>query len=85
MHSSLNEELVIYGLASKKTTRLVFEDRDLHTCLMVFLQQHSIPVASSCRGEGVCKKCLLKNILSCQISLQEYIEKFGNYLEIDYW
>lgn len=88
MHRSiemLKKELIIYGKASGKTQRVAFSQSDADTPLMKFLIQHSIPIASSCRGEGICKKCQLGKVLSCQISLQEYIKNFGDYLEIDYW
>lgn len=47
--------------------------------LMDFLRKNSIPIASSCAGEGICKKCGVlieeQQILSCLITLEQIFEK----------
>jgi hypothetical protein len=38
--------------------------------LMRWLQRHGVNVASSCDGEGVCRKCIVNgDTLSCQITV----------------
>lgn len=85
MHGPLSSTFIIKGKASNKTTTLRYSEKDLQTILMLFLHQNSIPIASSCRGEGVCKKCTLAGVLSCQITLEQYIKNYGDSIEIDYW
>ncbi len=42
--------------------------------LMSFLQGHGLPVASSCDGEGVCRKCVVNGeLLSCQVTVGEFL------------
>jgi Na+-transporting NADH:ubiquinone oxidoreductase subunit NqrF len=77
--------ITVRGIVSKKETRLKVSDQDLDKNLMVFLQENGFPIASSCRGEGVCQKCILSNeILSCSINVKDYLIKFGNLIEVDY-
>ena len=68
-------QLLVKGLASKKDIKLFTwsDPKDIPTTtLMDFLRQHKIPVASSCFGEGVCRRCKVnETILSCQVSVQE--------------
>lgn len=71
-------ELEVYGLASaKKIKTIKLSKEDLESSadksLMDFLRSHSLPIASSCYGEGVCEKCEVTlcrdseiQILSCQ-------------------
>lgn len=71
------KELIIYGGASQ-TVIQTFQvlEKDLNnTTLLDFLMAHKIPVASSCLGEGVCKKCgvMIKGekILTCQLTISD--------------
>ncbi|CBW26695.1 hypothetical protein BMS_1875 [Halobacteriovorax marinus SJ] len=59
--------VVIYGEASKKVIKEIsLHEDDLSKTILELLQDHKIPIASSCMGEGVCKKCVINdNILSC--------------------
>jgi ferredoxin len=68
----------INGIASGRLYKSVeFDDSKLELSLMDFLHQNDIPIASSCSGEGVCEKCIVNgDILSCQLSLKEFLEKF---------
>jgi ferredoxin, 2Fe-2S len=36
------------------------EEKDLKKSLMTILQEKGLPVASSCKGEGVCLKCRVR-------------------------
>ena len=65
------KKLVIFGAASKNENTITVQQVDLKLTLLEFLMQHGIPVASSCAGEGVCRKCVYDgNQLSCEISLE---------------
>lgn len=40
--------------------------------LLFFLMRHNVPVASSCAGDGVCKKCALSSgELACKLVVGE--------------
>lgn len=70
------KKLIIYGEASKKEIiQLEVSYRDFETTLMDFLLKNGIPVASSCGGDGICKKCTVtmnhQKILSCQKIIRE--------------
>ena len=53
---------------------------------MDFLIKNGITVASSCAGEGRCRKCIVnENVLSCQINLKQFIlNEVENTIEISY-
>jgi succinate dehydrogenase/fumarate reductase-like Fe-S protein len=71
------KELIIYGEASKKVIKtFLISGNDLNsTTLLEFLMSHKIPVASSCLGEGVCKKCGVmingEKVLTCALSIRD--------------
>jgi Na+-transporting NADH:ubiquinone oxidoreductase subunit NqrF len=72
-------QMQIFGNASQKIYKTI-EIADLKLLkkqsLMDFLLSHQIPVASSCLGEGICRKCVVnKEILSCQIELSQFISQ----------
>lgn len=47
-------------------------DSALDLSLLEFLRQEKIPIASSCLGEGVCRKCVFNtNKLACQFTLSD--------------
>lgn len=80
--------LFIRGGASKTNRKLkVRPEADLSS-LMEILRSNNIPIASSCYGEGVCKKCIIKvnddEILSCQTNLSSPIMEDENTISIDY-
>jgi Na+-transporting NADH:ubiquinone oxidoreductase subunit NqrF len=84
-------ELQIFGNASNKIYKVIKVLQLNEVSLMDFLRNNEVPVASSCYGEGVCRKCVInKNILSCQMSLNEFIgntesqEDTNIQIEIDY-
>lgn len=77
-------KLQIKGLASKKTIKSISLSKDDLGNLMDFLRNHNIPIASSCYGEGVCKKCIVnKNILSCQVKVEDIYNKNDREYEIE--
>lgn len=79
-------QLIIIGSHSHKKVTLLLEDIDYPKNLLLFLTSRDIPVASSCRGQGVCKKCTVsKEILSCSVSVKDYLTKYGNIVEISYF
>lgn len=71
----------VRGLASEKIVKtLTLLSIPENISLMNFLLSQGIPIASSCKGEGVCSKCTVNNnLLSCQISLENFLERFPNH------
>lgn len=70
-------ELIIYGFASNKLLKKIKIDSilDKNINLMSFLLANKITIASSCNGEGQCRKCIVNNsIISCQTTLKEFID-----------
>jgi len=78
-------KIVVRGKISKEEQ--LFNASNDSISLLDFLRAKSIPVASSCYGEGVCKKCSLtlngSKIISCQINIQGLTKK-TNEIIIDY-
>ncbi len=60
-------QVIIFGQASQShIKKIILTDEDLDKTILEFLQDNHIPVASSCMGEGICRKCIVNdNILSC--------------------
>lgn len=62
----------IYGKASQKIIRTLEVDTTEERSLMDFLRDHGVPIASSCYGEGVCRKCIVNStLLSCQLKIRD--------------
>lgn len=79
------QEIIVFGESSKKTIKLKLSNTDLSKTLMDYLRENNIPIASSCRGEGICKKCVIsKTILSCSLTVQEQVDKFGRDVSVSY-
>ncbi len=61
------KQIVIKGRASQRIYfqgELLPEEKKL--TILEFIKLKEIPIASSCGGEGVCKKCVINgNIVSC--------------------
>jgi Na+-transporting NADH:ubiquinone oxidoreductase subunit NqrF len=79
--------LIVFGKASNNIIANIKVDEinDVNKTLMFVLLLNKITIASSCNGEGKCQKCLVNNnVLSCQISLNNFINNFGNKIEINY-
>lgn len=85
-------KLEIHGKASnKKIKEIDLVNSQSEISLMDFLRMNEIPIASSCYGEGICKKCVFnRELLSCQIKISDIIhlcteQKCSSYdIEIDY-
>lgn len=79
-------ELLVYGNASGKLYRTLQIDAiDLEKSLMDFLIENNIPIASSCAGVGQCLKCVNDHqVVTCQITLSNYILHNGNAIAFDY-
>lgn len=61
------QKIIIFGQASNSVVETItLRNEDLDKTILEFLQHYKVPIASSCMGEGVCKKCIINdNILSC--------------------
>ena len=67
--------ITIKGLASGRTTTLKAVDADYGVNLLVWLREQGITIASSCDGEGVCKKCSIQNDwLTCEMTLGSFLK-----------
>ena len=74
----MNQYIIIFGLASNKIIKKIVIPNKLSEkiSLMDFLISNNITIASSCGGDGACKRCVVNNnLLSCQISLSEFIRQ----------
>lgn len=72
-------KLHLVGQASGKKLK-TWEFNGLETIpelnVLQFLRQQKIPIASSCFGEGVCKKCLFnQDQLACQVLLRDLFDQ----------
>lgn len=66
----------VVGLASQTSRFIQYTDSDLQTDLLTFLRKNQITIASSCDGEGVCKKCGIQNgWLTCELTLEEFFKR----------
>ena len=67
-------QIEIVGLASGKVITLQYNEKDLKLTLLAFLTSKNIPIASSCNGEGVCRKCTIQNDwLTCRLTLEVFL------------
>ncbi len=83
----MTKKIIIFGLASNKILKeLYFENTNtVAISLLDYLLKHGITVASSCKGEGKCKKCVVNsNLLSCQIDMNNLPKKEEFKVEIAY-
>lgn len=66
----------VIGKASGTSRLLEFKDSDLDSDLLTLLRSKGLTIASSCDGEGVCKKCVIQDdMLTCMITLKEFLER----------
>lgn len=66
----------IVGLASKTHKNLDVAPGELDMNLLKWLRERGVTIASSCDGEGVCKKCVIQNDwLTCKLTLKEFLER----------
>ena len=68
-------QVTVRGLASGKDYPVQYETIDLANDLLHFLRGKGMTIASSCDGEGVCKKCVIQNgWLTCEMTLEEFLK-----------
>jgi ferredoxin len=66
----------VMGLASGTSKSIPFSQEEQNENLLTWLRKKGITIASSCDGEGVCKKCNIQNDwLTCKLTLKELIER----------
>lgn len=69
-------QVTVRGLASGKLVPVNYELSDLPLDLLTFLRAKGITIASSCDGEGVCKKCQIQEgWLTCELTLEEFLKR----------
>ncbi len=72
------------GRASQKTIKEFYVDENSQRSFLEILRDEEVLVASSCFGEGVCKRCIINNdVLSCQLTPSQISESEFEIL-IDY-
>jgi Na+-transporting NADH:ubiquinone oxidoreductase subunit NqrF len=72
-------QIEIKGKASGRSTFITYEAEDLKENLLIFLRKKGVTIASSCDGEGVCKKCVIQNDwLTCMMTLEEFFQRQPN-------
>jgi Na+-transporting NADH:ubiquinone oxidoreductase subunit NqrF len=79
MNSQANYSLIVFGNASQKVVKTITIPPQIpgDLSLMDFLRASGITIASSCGGVGGCQKCLVNGtLISCQISLKLFVEKY---------
>ena len=78
-------QLKVIGLSSKKDFYIRYTKDEEESNLLKFLRSKNIPIASSCRGEMVCQKCIVnKSVLSCSLTLKEYLKEHSSEIEVSY-
>lgn len=66
----------IVGGASGTTTRLSFDQSESGENLLRWLRKKGVTIASSCDGQGICKKCGIQNgWLTCELTLKSFLER----------
>jgi Na+-transporting NADH:ubiquinone oxidoreductase subunit NqrF len=72
-------QIEIKGKASGRSSFITYEELDLKENLLIFLRKKGVTIASSCDGEGVCKKCVIQNDwLTCMMTLEEFFQRQPN-------
>jgi Na+-transporting NADH:ubiquinone oxidoreductase subunit NqrF len=72
-------QIEIKGKASGRSTFITYESEDLKENLLIFLRKKGVTIASSCDGEGVCKKCVIQNDwLTCMMTLEDFFQRQPN-------
>ncbi len=70
------QTLIYKGIASQKSlVTIKLSDLNPKDTLLSIAEKNNIPIASSCGGEGVCRKCVINgNYLSCLTTLAKAAE-----------
>jgi len=75
----------VIGKSSGKIFEIEATQEELVLTMLDYLRGQGFAVASSCRGEAVCRKCIINSeILSCEYTVLEFYKKFGKKITIDY-
>jgi len=77
----------VWGKASQKNILSKFiSAEELNDNALQWLRSNHIPIASSCNGDGVCKKCIINNDqLSCKTQLSDFLNLQGQInIEVSY-
>ncbi len=79
-------QVIVRGLASGREYPVSYENKNLSENMLYFLRSQGITIASSCDGEGVCKKCgIQKGWLTCELTLEEFLKRQPDgIIEVDY-
>ncbi len=79
-------QIDVYGGASQTLVKSIdLDEKSMETKLLDFLLEHDLPIAYSCHGKEICKKCNVNgDILSCSHKVNEFLKKFGNKIEVSY-
>jgi Na+-transporting NADH:ubiquinone oxidoreductase subunit NqrF len=74
------QSLRVRGQASGKILlHIDIQESQLDLTMLNFLSSKGITIASSCQGEGVCRKCVINaQLLTCQITLRKYLTDYPN-------
>jgi hypothetical protein len=66
----------VVGAASGTSRFLAFDEEHKNQNFLNWLRGQGITIASSCDGEGVCKKCGIQNgWLTCEMTLEEFLKR----------
>ncbi len=69
-------QIKVKGLASGRVYPVEALEGDYPKNLLDWLREKKFTIASSCGGEGVCKKCSIQNDwLTCELTLKEFLER----------
>ncbi len=78
-------QITVYGQSSKTTKQFEVITSDLDLTMLQWLRDHNIPIASSCRGLGICDKCLInERHLSCEYTVKRYLDEVGTQVNVSY-
>lgn len=73
------KKVIILKEASNKKQYIHLTKEDMDKNLLFYLRDEiNLPIASSCNGEGICKKCIFnKNKLLCRFKVKEIKEEIS--------
>lgn len=68
-------QITVLGKASGLSTTLQVVPLEMSHNLMLWLRAQGVTIASSCDGEGVCKKCTIQNDwMTCRLTVEEFLQ-----------
>lgn len=77
--------LQVKGEASGVLTNYRVTEAERTLTLLQFLRTKSLPIASSCDGNQQCFKCLVnQNVLSCSLTIADFIQQHGAVVQVSY-